>query len=172
MGNTAPSTNNNANQSKKSAGSNYENSDFATPINRSTAATASQPPKTDEDKCNEIEAELNALEHDVLNFAGTKTSDRSYLKLEEMLTRVLLKLDAIERGEERINQTRRRIINYTHQLSDKLEARAIDNETNKSQNSGAESSSSSDNQPPASKRSKSPRDETSHQNGGGRSYDS
>ena len=165
MGNSSSSSTSNTNQSHNSAkkpGSNYENSDFATPINRATATATASQPKSDEDKCNEIEAELNALEHDVLTFAGTKTSDRSYLKLEEMLTRCLLKLDAIERGEERINQTRRRLINYTHQLSDKLESRALENENSKANNSGAESSSSSsdNNQPPASKRSKSPQDDS------------
>lgn len=85
------------------------------------AAAAASAAKTVQQKCDEILDELKRYEKDVYEFGGKK-GDKAYLKLEELLTRCLLKLDAIERGEDR-----KRLINFTHVLSDKLEEIASKN---------------------------------------------
>jgi hypothetical protein len=80
--------------------------------------------KTLHEKCQNISDELNNLEKEVEKFDGKK-GDKIYLKLEEFLTRCLLKLDEIERGDEQINQTRKRLINFANGLTDKLDLKAI-----------------------------------------------
>ena len=40
----------------------------------------------------------------------------------------MLKLDEIERTDDKLNQIKKRLINYTQLLSDKLEAKALMNE--------------------------------------------
>jgi len=77
-----------------------------------------------EKKCQEISAELNRLAVEVDKFVGT-TKDKEYLKLEELLTRCMLRLDEVERGEDqKLNDHRKSLINYTHQLSERLESMA------------------------------------------------
>jgi hypothetical protein len=111
-------------------------SDFSSPVNSQTSETAnkkpnenSPPPKSSQDKCEEVLHELNKLEKEVEQFSGRK-NEKSFLKIDEYLTRCLLKLDEIERTDEKLNQIRKRLINYTQLLSDKLEARALMNENN------------------------------------------
>ena len=81
------------------------------------------PPKTELEKCEDISNELSRLEVEVQQFSGSR-NDKSYLKLEEYLTRCLLKLDEIERIDDNVTQLRKRLINYTHQLSDSLDSKA------------------------------------------------
>ena len=82
--------------------------------------------KTPHEKCKDILDELSILEKDVECFGGIK-NDKAYLKLEELLTRCLLKLDEIDRGDEQINLNRKNMINYTHTLTEKLEVIATEN---------------------------------------------
>jgi hypothetical protein len=87
-------------------------------------------------KLNDIYAELKKLEAEVATFEGTK-SEKKYVKLEEFLTICLLKLDEIDRNDETINQRRKKIINFCHEISDNLEKRAsaasqLDSEQNQS----------------------------------------
>ena len=65
--------------------------------------------KTPQEKCNEMLTELSKLEKEVENFAGLK-NDKSFLKLVELLTRCLLKLDEIDRGDEQINLNRKKFV--------------------------------------------------------------
>jgi len=114
-------------------------SDFASPINTQPSENVSQKPnenspppppsKTPQDKCEEVLHELNNLEKEVEQFSGRK-NEKSFLKIDEYLTRCLLKLDEIERTDDKLNQIRKRLINYTQLLSDKLEAKALMNENN------------------------------------------
>jgi hypothetical protein len=85
--------------------------------------------KTAQERCEEVLNDLTKLEKEVGEFNGKKT-DKQYLKLEEYLTRCLLKLDEIDRTDDKINQIRRKLINYTHLLSDKLDAIATMYEKN------------------------------------------
>jgi hypothetical protein len=89
--------------------------------------------KTPQDKCTDISNELNSLEIEINNFVGLR-NDRAYLKLEELLTRCLLKLDEIDRGDEKINDMRKNLINFTHKLSDKLELAVSSNLSNETNN--------------------------------------
>jgi len=93
--------------------------------------------KTPQEKCTDISNELISLEIEINNFVG-KRDDRAYLKLEELLTRCLLKLDEIDRGDEKINDTRKSLINFTHKLSDKLELAVSSNLSNGNRNLEAE----------------------------------
>jgi type IV secretory pathway VirB10-like protein len=113
-------------------------SDFASPLNTQPSENVSQKPnensppppsKTPQDKCEEVLHELNNLEKEVEQFSGRK-NEKSFLKIDEYLTRCLLKLDEIERTDDKLNQIRKRLINYTQLLSDKLEAKALMNENN------------------------------------------
>lgn len=88
------------------------------------AATA-QKVKTPLERCEDIQNELEKLEKDVNEFSGRKT-DRAYLLIEELLTRCLLKLDEVPKGEDTFNQFRKSLINYTHRLSDRLESKCDD----------------------------------------------
>lgn len=110
---------------KQSPGGDYTSSDFATaPQQPPPPPPPQQPPpsgpKTSAQKCDEIFAELTSLEQQVESFAGMK-NDKLFLKLDELLTRCVLRLDEIERGDEQINQTRKRLINHAHKLADRLE---------------------------------------------------
>jgi hypothetical protein len=97
---------------------------------------SSKPPppqlivKSPHEKCKDILDELSNLEKDVESFEGVK-NDKAYLKLEELLTRCLLKLDEIDRGDEQINMNRKNLINFTHTLTEKLEVIATANLANK-----------------------------------------
>jgi hypothetical protein len=76
-------------------------------------------------KLEQITNELTKLEEQVNEFQGKK-SDKKFLFLEELLTRCLLMLDEVERSEtdEQFNLKRKKMINFAHQLSDKLENKA------------------------------------------------
>jgi hypothetical protein len=123
-------------------------SDFAHPLKKEPASepettdqprtpphqTSPQPqqqnlPKTSQDKCEEVLQELNVLEKEVENFNG-KRNDKQFLKIDEYLTRCLLKLDEMERSDEKLNQIRKRLIKFTTLLTDKLEAKVSENKTN------------------------------------------
>ncbi|CAF0790077.1 unnamed protein product [Brachionus calyciflorus] len=78
--------------------------------------------KTPKDKCDEIQIELENLEKDINAFNGKK-SDRVYLMIDEFLTRCLIKLDDIEKGDETFNQYRKSLINFANRLADKLESK-------------------------------------------------
>jgi hypothetical protein len=93
-----------------------------------TPNSASTLSKSSLEKCQDISIELNNLEKEILKFEGKK-NDKLFLKLEELVTRCLLKLDEIERGDEQLNQLRKSLINFSHQLSDKLEVKANANQT-------------------------------------------
>lgn len=62
------------------------------------------------------------------SFGGQK-NDKTFLKLDELLTRCVLKLDEIDRGDEQVNQTRKKLINFAHQLADRLDEIATRNAT-------------------------------------------
>ena len=85
-----------------------------------SAAMTSTYVKTPQVKCDEIGTELHKLQRDVHSFAGHK-NDKTYLKLDEMLTRCLLKLDEIDRTNDDVNQQRKNLISFTHELADELE---------------------------------------------------
>jgi hypothetical protein len=90
----------------------------------SPAEIAAAAVKSADAKLNEIYTELKRLEYDALAFEGTK-SDKKYVKLEEFLTICLLKLDEIDRSDETVNQRRKKLINFCHEISDNLEKKAV-----------------------------------------------
>lgn len=84
-----------------------------------------QPPKvakSPQQKCEEVKSELENLEKEIESFSGAKT-DRSYRRLEELLTRCLLKLDEIEKGDESFNQFRKGLINYANKIGEILDSK-------------------------------------------------
>jgi hypothetical protein len=90
--------------------------------------------KSPQEKCEDVQNELNELEKQVNEFNGNK-NDKLYLRLEELLTRCLLRLDEIDRGDERVNQMRKKLINFAHELTDMLEKRArLDNDNQNGMN--------------------------------------
>jgi hypothetical protein len=119
-----------ANKNTKAANSQHPNSSSqAQPQAQEPAASSepqSQSVRTLEDKCNEIYTELKRLETDAEAFAGRK-DDKTFLKIEEFLTICLLKLDEIERTDDRIRKLRKSLINFSHEISAKLEQKAIAN---------------------------------------------
>jgi hypothetical protein len=181
----------NVQQARKhpSPGTDYANSDFATPVPKqpspptttqqseaAAATSVSQVNKIAQQKCDDVLNELNRLEKDVEGFAGVK-NDKLYIKLEELLTRCLLRLDEIDRGEETINQNRKKLINFTHKLSDRLEEIATRNSTSLVPVTAAEAlvmavaegssdakRSNSPNSPSDAKRPKSPKDAANAKN--------
>ena len=73
-----------------------------------------------------IANELASLEKQVELFVGCcGKQDKSFLKLEEYLTRCLLKFDEIDRTDEVVTRTRKKLINFTQQQLDILESKAI-----------------------------------------------
>ena len=76
--------------------------------------------KSSQQKCEEVKSELENLEKEIESFSGAKT-DRSYRRLEELLTRCLLKLDEIEKGDESFNQFRKGLINYANRMGEILD---------------------------------------------------
>ena len=78
--------------------------------------------QNDEEKCFQIENELTDLQQQVNDFNGLK-NDKTYMKLEELLTRCLLKLDELDRKDENINKQRRTLIDFTNELADYLETK-------------------------------------------------
>jgi hypothetical protein len=99
------------------------------PVPETPATTSNSQPlvKAAEDKCNEIYAELKKLDVQAETFAGRK-DDKSFLKLEEFLTVCVLRLDEIERSDERVNQLRKKLIKFSDEITAKLEQRARENE--------------------------------------------
>jgi BCL2-associated athanogene 3 len=131
-------------------------SDFAQPHQPSPQpeAQANVPPvpqapvKTPKEKLDEIAVELENLQNDLTTLKhGCGKKDKLYLKLEEFLTRCLLKLDAIEKTDEIVHM-RKSLIVATNRLLDQLETIALETKT--------ENGNNSDNEPPSSKRPKSP----------------
>ena len=73
----------------------------------------------------QINQEADDLQEKVNHFSGTKTS-KEYRFLEEMLTRLLLKLDSIESdGKEEIRTIRRQAVKTVQASIDHLELRAL-----------------------------------------------
>lgn len=76
----------------------------------------------------EIIKDLPSIEADVNSFQGKK--DKSYLKLEELLTRKLLKLDAISAGmvtgAEKVRNERKAVVKRVQQTLDILELKVMD----------------------------------------------
>lgn len=78
-------------------------------------------------------SELMNIVHDLVGLnrsvedypAGLTKEDKKYLKLEEFLTRCLLKFDNIERSSEVLIKTRKQLIDFTNRLLAKLEARSL-----------------------------------------------
>lgn len=108
-------------------------------VNKLTNATKSASMtstyvKTPQVKCDEIGNELHKLQHDVHTFAGQK-GDKAYLSLDEMLTRCLLKLDEIDRSDDDVNQQRKNLISFTHELADELEKKSAQSVENNQQSS-------------------------------------
>ena len=96
--------------------------DVQPPSNINSCSSSSS--KTPYARCVEIGDELKLLERDIDAFAGGPRNDKLYLKLDEMLTRSVLKLDEIARGDdERVNEMRKELVNYAHKLSDRLESK-------------------------------------------------
>ena len=76
----------------------------------------------------QINREADELQENVNQFVGTKT-DKRYRYLEEMLTRLLLKLDSIESdGKEEIRTIRRQAVKTVQASIDHLELRAMSSE--------------------------------------------
>ncbi len=76
------------------------------------------------ERLEEISARLDELDKDVNSYKnGTNKKDKRFLQLEEYLTRCLLNLDEIERGDERINDQRKKLINFTQKIIEKLDAK-------------------------------------------------
>ena len=130
----------NASGNKATAAQNKSNYNILQQFNaeqQQSEQQANRPPqpivKSPHEKCKEILDELSNLEKDVESFDGIK-NDKAYLKLEEFLTRCLLKLDEIDRGDEQININRKNLINFTHTLTEKLEVIATANLANKGAN--------------------------------------
>lgn len=89
--------------------------------------------QNDEEKCFQIANELTDLQQQVNDFNGLK-NDKTYMKLEELLTRCLLKLDELDRKDENINKQRRTLIDFTNELADYLESKASKDATNNDSN--------------------------------------
>ncbi|RNA24577.1 BAG family molecular chaperone regulator 4 [Brachionus plicatilis] len=115
--------------------SKMNNSDFKTEARTTPPADQPRPPpeprpqpqpakavKSPQQKCEEVKSELESLEKEIESFSGAKT-DRTYRRLEEMLTRCLLKLDEIEKGDESFNQFRRGLINYADRMGQVLDSK-------------------------------------------------
>ncbi len=131
--NTAPNFNATKRTQTKPSATITDTSDFVTAAANAagmTNATNLKPvPKTAQEKCDDIQNELNNLERDVDNFDG-KHGDRNFKKLDELLTRCLLKLDEIDRSDDKIKQLCKNLINSVHRLTEKLETKANSNHNN------------------------------------------
>jgi hypothetical protein len=134
-----------------------DTSDFAYQQQSQSPATSMMTSqKSPQEKCDDIANELSNLERDVDSFVGKK-DDKQYLKLDEYLTQCLLKLDEIDRSDEKVNQTRRRLINLTQQLLEKLEKKSFKSpSTNGSEANDSSNASDSSSNEPSNKRPKSP----------------
>lgn len=87
-----------------------------------------QPPvsrkKTPTEEISDINSELDKLKADVQVFSGEK-KDKQYRFLDEMLTRLLIRLDNVEvNGDPEIRAARKKAINDVHMTVSLLESRA------------------------------------------------
>jgi hypothetical protein len=72
--------------------------------------------------------EAEEVQQQVNSFSGTK-GDKTYLYLEEILTRLLIKLDNIDsEGKEEIRNTRRQAVRTVQSSIDQLELKAFAND--------------------------------------------
>jgi len=102
------------------------------PRTASDAASSSEPmdPQVASamSQINEIVKDLPSIEAEVNTYQGTK-KDKSYLKLEEMLTRKLLKLDAVSAGmatgAEKVRNERKAVVKRVQQTLDILELKVM-----------------------------------------------
>jgi hypothetical protein len=97
--------------------------EFQTPIQ-------SKLPKTSQEKIDDISTRLYNLENDVNSYDAPKDhkKDKAFLLLEESLTQCLLRLDEIDRDDDKINQLRRKLIGTTHRIIEILESKLSNNE--------------------------------------------
>ncbi len=128
-----------SNTNKRQATGNSESSDFAHPHPQpqtkhraSPAPDLQQPPappppvvpavKTPKEKLDDIAKELEHLANETGTVKnGCGEGDKLYRRLDEYITRCLLKLDEIERSEE-INTFRKSLINLSNKLLDRLQS--------------------------------------------------
>ena len=129
-----------SNTNKRQATGNSESSDFAHPHPQQTKHRASpapdlqqpapQPPppplvpavKTPKEKLDDIAKELEHLANETGTVkSGCGEGDKLYRRLDEYITRCLLKLDEIERSEE-INTFRKSLINLSNKLLDRVQS--------------------------------------------------
>ena len=71
-------------------------------------------------KCEEIKSEFENLEKEIESFSGTN-KDLNYRRLDESITKCLLKLDEIEKGDESFKQFQKELTNYGLKLIEILE---------------------------------------------------
>lgn len=128
------STSNLKQQPQKQKESDYNQSSF---VNLAAEAAGFQSPprsttpqlkpKTSQEKIDEISFKINNLDKDVMNYAGNNENkkDKQFLLLEESLVQCLLKLDEIDRDDDKINQLRKKLIGETQKIIDKLEAKIV-----------------------------------------------
>jgi hypothetical protein len=97
--------------------------EFQTPIQ-------SKLPKTSQEKIDDISTRLYNLENDVNSYDSPKDhkKDKAFLLLEESLTQCLLRLDEIDRDDDKINQLRRKLIKTTQRIIEILESKLSNNE--------------------------------------------
>ena len=73
----------------------------------------------------QIYAEAESLEHKVNVFSGRK-KDKEYMYMEEMLTRLIIKLDNIDsEGKDEIRSIRRKAVKTVQATLDHLELKAM-----------------------------------------------
>ncbi len=88
------------------------------------------PPLPPLERAQNIVKEAQGLQQRVESFTGHK-ADKEYIYLEEMLTRLLIKLDNIDsEGREDIRSARRQGVKIVQATLDQLELKAFANETN------------------------------------------
>jgi hypothetical protein len=86
------------------------------------------------DKYRARNSELMNIVHDLVSYdrsvndfkSGKGKEDKDYIKLDERLTKCLIRFDNIERSNEVVTQTRKQLIDFTQNLINKLEAKALD----------------------------------------------
>ena len=94
----------------------------------------------------QINKEADELQEKVNQFVGIKT-DKNYRFLEEMLTRLLLKLDSIESdGKEEIRTIRRQAVKTVQASIDHLELRAMSSDVRSDGQDGMANCNASNNQ--------------------------
>jgi len=93
---------------------------------QSSASTTSPAEQTAINCINQTIAEANELHAAVEQFAGADKSSKQYRYLEEMLTRLLLRLDGVDSaGSDRIRTMRKDAIVSIQAILDQLELKII-----------------------------------------------